>query len=75
MTERPSINTLARFRVERKLGSDRLAGRLCSPQLLRKPHDKDRSLRILKPTPENGLSKRSASDTFQVRSVSQQRLI
>lgn len=29
----------------------------------------------IQPTPENGLSKLSAVDTFQVRSVSQQRLI
>ncbi|NEQ97918.1 MAG: type II toxin-antitoxin system PemK/MazF family toxin [Cyanothece sp. SIO2G6] len=29
----------------------------------------------LEPTPENGLSKSSAADAFQVRSVSQQRLI
>lgn len=29
----------------------------------------------LEPNPENGLSKVSAADTFQVRSISQQRLI
>ena len=29
----------------------------------------------IEPSSENGLSKRSAADTFQVRSVSQQRLI
>ena len=29
----------------------------------------------LEPTAENGLSKLSAADTFQVRSVSQQRLV
>ena len=29
----------------------------------------------IEPTSENGLSKRSAADTFQVRSVSQQRLV
>ena len=32
-------------------------------------------MRFLEPTAENGLSKLSAADTFQVRSVSQQRLI
>ena len=29
----------------------------------------------IEPTSDNGLSKRSAADTFQVRSVSQQRLV